>query len=86
MAHELRKAGLEVAAQFRVPVWYDGVQVGDYCADLLVNGFLLIEIKSGRAIDEAHKAQCVNYLKATGLTVCLLINFGPKVEVKRFRR
>ena len=65
---------------------FQGVVVGEYFADLLVEGVVIIELKSARAIDEAHKAQCVNYLKATGKCVCLLINFGPdKVEVKRFR-
>ena len=86
LAHELRKVRLDVAQQLRIPVWYDGAQVGDYCADVLVNGIVLVEVKSGKAIDEAHKAQCLNYLKGTGLNICLLINFGPKVEVKRFRR
>lgn len=86
LAHEMRKAGLEVAQQFRIPVIYDGVQVGDYCCDMLINGFLLIEAKTGKGLDEAHVAQCLNYLKATSLTICLLINFGPKVELKRLRR
>ncbi len=49
-------------------------------------GFLLIELKTGKRIDDAHTAQCLNYLKATGLTICLLINVGPRVEIKRLRR
>ena len=58
--------------------------VGEFAADLLVEGCVLVELKAARALDDIHRAQCLNYLKATGLTVCLLINFGrPKVEVKR---
>src|SRR5262249_37190565 len=69
------------------PVYYDGVQVGDYFADVLVEQCLLVETKAVSAFDDAHVAQCLNYLKATGLKLCLLINFGkPRVEVKRLRR
>ncbi len=52
--------------------------------DLLVNDAVLIEVKAVKAFDEVHLAQCVNYLKATGLKLCLLINFGaPRAVVKR---
>jgi GxxExxY protein len=85
LAHELRKAGLAVAQQQPVQVVYDGVVVGDYIADLLVADEILLELKAVKAFDEIHSAQCLNYLKATGKRVCLLINFGKtKVEVKRF--
>ena len=58
--------------------------MGDFIADLLVEDQVLVEIKAVRAIDEAHQAQGLNYLKATGLKVCLLINFGKsRVEIKR---
>ena len=58
--------------------------VGDYTADLLVEGFVLVELKVAKAIDEIHRAQCLNYLKATGLHLCLLLNFGkPSLEIKR---
>ena len=83
MVHELTKAGLAVVQQHPIPVMYDGVLVGDFVADLLVEGKVLIELKSVRAFDEIHSAQCINYLVATGLPVCLLINFGKRVEVKR---
>lgn len=87
LAHELQKAGLHVRTQAPIDVLYDGVIVGEYLADLLVEGQVLIELKALRAFDEAHLAQCLNYLKATGLSVCLLINFGgPKVEIKRVVR
>lgn len=84
LAHELRKAGLSVEQQHRVPVCYDGVVVGDYVADLLVENEVLVELKSVKSVDENHMAQARNYVKATGLPICLLINFGtPKIEVKR---
>ena len=58
--------------------------VGEYMADLVVNDSVLIELKAVKELDDIHKAQCINYLKATGLKVCLLINFGQKkVQVKR---
>jgi GxxExxY protein len=84
LAHELRKAGLSVEQQAGVSVTYDRIVVGAYVADLLVEGSVLVELKAVRAIDNIHFAQCMNYLKATGLEVCLLINFGtPRIEVKR---
>jgi len=60
------------------------VLVGDFVADLLVEECVIVEIKAARGLDDIHTAQCVNYLKATGLQVCLLVNFGtPKATVKR---
>lgn len=84
LAHELRKAGVSVAQQQSIDVRYDGVVVGDYIADLLVAECVVVELKAVKALDDIHLAQCLNYLKATNLHVCLLINFGnPKVEVRR---
>jgi len=84
LAHELRKAALRVRQQHGIKVHYDGVVVGEYAADLLVAGALLLELKAVKALDNIHLAQCLNYLKATGLRLCLLINFGkPKVEIRR---
>jgi GxxExxY protein len=84
LAHELRKAGLSVETQKPIQVWYDGVLVGDYFADLLVKGCVILELKATRVFDDQHFAQCINYLKATGLKLCLLFNFGnTRVEVKR---
>lgn len=87
LAHELCKAGLHVDQQRDITIKYDGVVVGEYAADLLVEGCLLLELKAVRAFDEIHVAQCLNYLKATGLTLCLLVNFGtPKLDIKRVVR
>ena len=87
LAHELRKGGLRVVQQHPVPVWYDGALVGYFYADLLVNEEVLIELKAVEAFADVHTSQCLNYLKGTGLALCLLINFGkPRVEFKRLRR
>ena len=84
MAHDLRKEGLRVEQQKKILVYYDGAVVGEYVADLVVEGMVVVELKAVRQLNEIHMAQCLNYLKATGLKVCLLINFGnPKVDVKR---
>ena len=84
---ELLAAGLRVRQQHAVPVRYRGEIVGDYVADLLVEDEVLIELKTVREFDDIHKAQCINYLKATGLRVCLLINFATsKIEIKRIVR
>ncbi|MGH8864835.1 MAG: GxxExxY protein, partial [Burkholderiales bacterium] len=76
--------GLQVAQQRRIEVYYRENLVGDFVSDLLVEECVIIEIKAIRALEDIHTAQCVNYLKATGLQVCLLVNFGaPKATVKR---
>ena len=84
LAIEIRKSGLQVVQQHSINVKYEGAIVGEFVADLLVQDEVLIELKAVKALDEIHLAQCLNYLKATGFHVCLLINFGnPKVEIKR---
>ena len=84
LALEIRKAGLHVKQQHCVQVKYDGIIVGDFTADLLVHDCVLVELKACKAFDDIHVAQCMNYLRATSLSVCLLINFGsPKVQIKR---
>lgn len=84
LAHELRKAGLQIEQQKSMQIVYDGAVVGDYVADLLVNNAVLVEVRAIKAIDDVHFAQCLNYLKATKLRLCLLINFGaPRVSIKR---
>ena len=81
---ELRKLGLTVEKQVPITVLYDGVVVGAFVADLFVEGRVIVELKSVRAIHPVHEVQLVNYLKATGIGIGLLINFGEqKVDVKR---
>jgi len=84
LAFELKKIGLRVGQQQAISVSYEGIEVGKYEADLLVEGRVLVELKAVRDMNDIHRAQCLNYLRATGLKLCLLINFGnPRVEVKR---
>jgi GxxExxY protein len=80
----LAEAGLRVERQVPVPVWFRGRQVGDFKADLLVEGLVILELKAARAFDPSHEAQLLNYLRATEIEVGLLLNFGPKPEFKRF--
>lgn len=87
LAHELRKAGLPVVTQCRIAVMYDGIVVGEYLGDLLVEGRVLIELKVVKAFDDSHLAQSLNYLTATGLKTCLLLNFGTAtLGIKRVSR
>jgi GxxExxY protein len=73
-----------VEQQRGIKVRYDGIVVGDYLADLLVQKEVLVELKAVKTLDNIHIAQCLNYLKATGFKVCLLLNFGtPKVQIRR---
>jgi GxxExxY protein len=84
LAYELRKQGLLVAQQHGITVKYDGTVVGEYAVDLLVEGAIIVELKAIKALDSAHIAQCLNYLKATGLRLCLLLNFGKsRLEIQR---
>ena len=84
LAHELRKHGLCVQQQIPIEVSYDGVAVGVYVADLIVNDLLVLELKAARAIDDAHVAQCINFLKACGKSIGLILNFGtPRLQIKR---
>ena len=84
LAHALRKSGLTVAQQYPITVGVDGILVGEFCADLLVEGRVLVELKAVSMLTKEHVAQSLNYLRATGLELCLLINFGrPKVEIQR---
>ena len=84
MLIELRKAGLETQFHVSIEVRYEGECVGDFIADIIVEDTVIIELKSVRALNEAHEVQLVNYLVATGKPVGLLLNFGGRsVEVKR---
>jgi GxxExxY protein len=81
---ELRKRGLSIESQKTFPVLYEGTVVGDYKADLVVAGKVILECKAVAALDQVHEAQLVNYLKASGLHIGLLINFGrSKLQYRR---
>ena len=82
--HEMKKDGLVVIQQYPVKVKYDGVIVGEFSLDMLVNGMIIVELKAASTLSNEHLAQAFNYLRATGLPACLLINFGqPKIQLRR---
>jgi len=80
---ELQKRGLRVLRQVPIQVHYEGVVVGKYFADLLIEGKVVVEIKAVEVIIKAHENQLVNSLKATDLEVGLILNFGPEPGFKR---
>ncbi len=84
MAIALGEDGLTVGRQAPIPVRFRGRIVGDFRADLIVEGRVMLELKACRALEPAHEAQVLHYLKATGVPVGLLLNFGAKPVFKRF--
>ena len=81
---ELGRASLKAEQQAPIDVLYEGVLVGKFAADILVEDRVIVELKCVKEFSNVHLAQCLNYLKATGFKTCLLINFNnPHVEVKR---
>ena len=83
LAYELRRCGLHVEPQQQLNVFYDGVIVGEYFADLFVEHVVLLELKAADAIDASHTAQLINYLKATKCEVGFVLNFGPEPKFER---
>ena len=84
MLIELGKLGLRAVNQHPIQVYYDGQVVGNFEADLFVENAVIVELKAVSALLRIHEVQVVNYLKATGIDVGLLLNFGgQRVEVKR---
>jgi len=87
LAHELAKAGLKVECEKPITVHYDGVAVGDFSADMLVENQVMLELKANQALATGSEAQLVNYLTATGVEIGLLLNFGAeRLEFKRKTR
>jgi len=84
LLRELGLRGIRASAQASFPVTYKGHYVGEFFADLLVEDVLVVELKCVERLANEHTAQCLNYLRASGRTLCLLVNFQkPKVEWKR---
>ena len=73
---ELKESGYAVASEVAIAIDYHGVRVGDYRADIIVEGCLIIELKAVSALNKRHEAQLVNYLVSTGIDNGLLLNFG----------
>jgi len=83
MMIKLPQKGLEVVQQVPINVYFEDKLVGEYFADILVNNKVILEFKAVSALSKAHEVQLVNYLKATGIKVGLVINFGEKLKIVR---
>jgi len=83
LLHELAKRGLRVETKKKYDVYYDSVLVGEYFADIVVEEAVILELKSVEQLATSHEAQLLNYLKASGVEVGLLLNFGPKPQIRR---
>ena len=80
---ELQRNGFEIKSEYPIKVTYDGVEVGDYFADIIVDNCIIIEVKATKMLQEEHECQLINYLKATEMEVGLLFNFGRMPSFKR---
>lgn len=83
LCYELKSLGLECQVEHPIKVYYCGKQVGEYYADIIVDGSIILELKACESLKEEHEFQLINYLKATDVEVGLLLNFGKIPEVKR---
>ncbi|MCA9997784.1 MAG: GxxExxY protein [Anaerolineales bacterium] len=83
MLHELQRAGLTVEQQRKIDVFYDGIVMGEYFADLVVEDKIIVELKAASRLLPQHEAQLLNYLRATHFEVGLLLNFGPNPSFVR---
>lgn len=84
LALELRRQGLDVQQQRGMEVRYEQEIVGEYLADLVVDNRIIVELKAVSSVQPIHEAQCINYLRASGLPLCLLMNFAkPRLLVQR---
>jgi len=79
----LESEGMSVCSGVIIPVWFRGNRVGNFIADILVEKCVLLELKAARTLDSSHRAQLLNYLRATDIEVGLLLNFGEKPEFTR---
>jgi GxxExxY protein len=80
----LQQKGLQVSQEVAFDISFRGMKIGRYIADILVENRIIVELKSCKSLLPEHQAQVINYLKATGLSVGLLVNFGQsKLEYKR---
>ena len=83
MMIEFMKENIPVVSQYAIKVFYENKIVGEYFADILVDNKVIVEIKAAKTLAPENEAQLLNYLKATDIEVGLLLNFGPKPEIKR---
>ena len=83
LLEELRRSGIQAVPQHGVTVYYKGATIGEYVADLMVEGCVIVELKAVEKLHDLHEVQIKNYLRATGIEVGLLMNFGKSMEVRR---
>jgi GxxExxY protein len=76
LAHEFHLRCILFEEQVHLPVTYKSILIGDYIADFVVDGKIILELKAVKSIDDAHKAQAINYLAATGFELAIILNFG----------
>jgi GxxExxY protein len=81
---ELKNQGYNVEPQKQIKVYYKEMVVGEYYADLLIDDTIILELKACECLMDAHKAQLINYLRATDIEIGMLLNFGETPEFKRF--
>ncbi len=80
---EFRRSGITASSQAPIKVYYANEVIGEYFADIVVEDKVIVEIKAAKALIRDNEAQLLNYLKATNMEVGLLLNFGPKPEIRR---
>jgi len=83
MMIEFKRESIPAVSQSAIKVFYEDEIIGEYFADILVDDKVIVEIKAAKYLVVENEAQLLNYLKATNIEVGLLLNFGPKPEVKR---
>lgn len=83
LAMALEESGVSVVREVPVPVWFRRRKIGQYYADVMVEGLVLLELKASRTLETAHEAQLLHYLRATEVEVGLLLNFGIRPQFRR---
>ena len=83
LAVALEESGVTAVREVPVPVWFRGRKIGQYYADIIVEGLVLLELKASRTLEPAHEAQLLHYLRATEVEVGLLLNFGIRPQFRR---
>jgi GxxExxY protein len=83
LAMALKESGVSVVREVPVPVWFRRRKIGQYYADVMVEGLVLLELKASRTLETAHEAQLLHYLRATEVEVGLLLNFGIRPQFRR---
>ena len=83
LIHELTLKGFSIESQKHIKVFYKNIEVGNYFPDIIVNDQIILELKAVASLHPEHECQLLNYLKATGISVGLLLNFGEKPQFIR---